>query len=206
MCQKSHIKSTFLGLIGFVIVRHHLLNSLVVIRVVIVRFIVRIRLCPDFVEHSGPSTLKCGVANGPLLSSGKLVPFSFLHASELVFFIQFIICLLTVRSKLTPTQARISCNSKVPDPSRRFLVGCTPVRKGSQWNISPSTPQYSRGKEGCRRLPRLESSGILGLKIFRDSNLKPYRTGRTAGTPHDSFFCQTQPFPRNPIGQVGQLA
>src|SRR5271154_5629299 len=36
------------------------------------------------------------------LSSGKLVPFSFLHASELVFFIQFTICLLTVRSKLTP--------------------------------------------------------------------------------------------------------
>src|SRR5271154_3080265 len=36
------------------------------------------------------------------LSSGKLVPFSFLHASELVFFIQFTICLLTVRSKLPP--------------------------------------------------------------------------------------------------------
>jgi len=37
------------------------------------------------------------------LSSGELVPFSFLHASELVFFIQFTICLLTVPSKLTPT-------------------------------------------------------------------------------------------------------
>ena len=36
------------------------------------------------------------------LSSGKLVPFSFLHAGRLVFFIQFTICLLTVQSKLTP--------------------------------------------------------------------------------------------------------
>ena len=44
----------------------------------------------------------CGVANGPLFVFRRV---SFLHASEPVFFIQFIqftICLLTVQTKLTP--------------------------------------------------------------------------------------------------------
>src|SRR5271170_5639127 len=87
-----------------------------------------------------------------------------------------------------PTRDRgeISISKSGTDRPCEISVGSRPGQSGGPTDyilcISLSTPQYSRGKEGCRRLPRLESSGILGLKIFRDSNLKPYRTGRTAGT------------------------
>jgi hypothetical protein len=44
----------------------------------------------------------CGVANGPPFVFTQVSSFSLVHARQLVFFIQSIICLLTVRSNLTP--------------------------------------------------------------------------------------------------------